>query len=113
MKTNKNLKDIVQSIGNLLEELSAALDLPGNKELNTTKTVDDFSGPSGGVRMLLAADFFKEPKPLPDVVKRLHQEGFNYRRQVISTALLRSVRNRILVRRPGDGGKQWVYSERK
>lgn len=116
MKHKRKPVEIIRDMQSLLNELSAAVD--GDTLSSARGAVSKqatFSGPSGGIRLLLREGFFKEPKTLPDVCTRLRQEGFNYRTQVVSVALLRLVRDRTMVRIPasGDGKEKWVYAERK
>ncbi|MCH8986584.1 hypothetical protein IIA94_00205 [Patescibacteria group bacterium] len=118
---NRNAQDIIEKIRALLDELSSsAFTDAKNRTLHTLTDQSpqkiSYSGATGGVKMLLAEGFFREPKALPEVVSHLHQEGFNYSRQVISVALLRFVRSRRLLRRPTEnqkGREKWVYAERK
>ena len=108
--------EIIAQIHSLLDELAT---LSGGRVAVQEKRVEEksekFTGPSGGIKLLLKEGFFAEPKTLTEVVSRLHQDGFKYVTQVISTALVRLVRARMLVRLPstGPGKEQWVYTERK
>lgn len=116
MKHKRNPSEIIRDMQSLLNELSVSVNgstLPSTRR-DVSKPVT-FSGPSGGIRLLLREGFFKEPKTLPDVCARLRQEGFNYSNQVVSVALLRLVRDRTMVRIPasGEGKEKWVYAERK
>jgi len=118
MKGKRETSEIIRAMQNLLTELSSRLGVSANSAaltpVSSTKAAS-FSGPSGGIRLLLEEGFFKEPKTLPQVYERLRQEGFNYRRQVVSVALLRLVRDRTMVRIPtsGEGKEKWTYAERK
>jgi hypothetical protein len=118
MKKKRIPTEIIQEINSLLSELANSLGgeivRSASSPLSIKKT-STFSGPSGGIKLLLGENFFKEPKTLPEVCARLRQEGFNYSRQAVSVALLRLVRDRTMVRIPatGDGKEKWVYAERK
>lgn len=120
-RKNLDPKQIILEINRLLAELSSAVGAKKKTKSNSIGLQDRNStrlhvGPSGGLKMLITENFFREPKSLPETVRRLHQEGFNYSRQVISVALLRLVRSRVLSRREAEGrqGKEkWVYAERK
>lgn len=75
-----------------------------------------YSGPTGGIKMLHDQEFFKQPKTLGSVLAELRKEGYNYRREVVSTSLIRLVRQRTLTRIPSQGGEsreRWQYCERK
>jgi len=112
MKKERDRDQIIKEINDLLDELSSV----SSKRKIGRKKAESYSGPSGGVRLLIKEGIFSKPQTLPGIVKRLHQEGFNYSRQVISTALLRLVRGRSLTRRPNEdkqGKEKWIYAERK
>ena len=112
--------EVIKDINILLEELvsspkSDSIKTPQDK-LPKKQSDTDYSGPSGGLRLLIDVGFFKDSKSLPEVIDRLHQEGFKYPLAPIAVALLRLVRKRVLVRLPSknqNGKKIWVYVERK
>jgi hypothetical protein len=121
-KHNKSRKpeEIVSEINGLLNELLVSLGNGGNtprtKFVATQVSKTDYSGPSGGLRLLVDDGFFNDSRSLPDVIDRLHQEGFKYPLEPIAVALLRMVRKRILVRLPSknqNGKKIWTYAKRK
>lgn len=120
---NRTAADIVREIKGLLDQLVSITPSSGHTVSRRIATSahdvvsrKGYSGPLGGIRLLLEEGFFKERKTVAEVAKRLHQEGFNYRRQVVSVTLLRLVRNRTLVRLESEnpvGKEKWVYAERK
>ena len=84
-----------------------------SKSLGKTKIL---KGPTGGIHLLISDGFFESPVSLQTVEKKLRQDGYHYVTQVISTALVRLVRDRILVRVPAEnpvGKEKWAYAERK
>jgi hypothetical protein len=114
--------EIIEEIYLLLEELVRASKMirkssPRLKYPAANSSSRVFLGPTGRIKHLIKERFFDEPKSLKDVVKRLRQEGFNYRQQVFSIALLRLVRNKSLLRLPVEdkrkGKEYWLYAERK
>ena len=112
----RNPVDIISQIQGLLSDLSISLgSTPPNTPVLSTRQTENFSGPSGGIRLLVREEFFVTPKTRVEVVERLRQEGFNYPPSVISVALLRQVRSRELVRLPssGKGKEKWAFAERK
>jgi len=117
MKTKRKSAEIIYDMQSLLNELSVSINIktPIHKKNEALSSPATFSGPSGGIRLLLREGFCKEPKTLTDICAQLRQEGFNYSNQVISVALLRLVRDRTMVRIPatGEGKKKWIYAERK
>ena len=109
---------IVQEIQVLLEELKGylATGVTRGKHLSEKGQPPNYSGASGGIRMLLEEGYLKEVRSLPEVTARLRQKGFNYPRSTISMTLLRAVQARFLVRLPAEGRKgreKWVYVIRK
>jgi len=123
MKKIRTPKVILAEIEVLLNELSLEIGREATKpnyqehhqEVSGT-TKESYFGATGGIRFLISENFFKEPKSLVEVVNRLHQEGFTYRREVISTALLRFVRSRELTRLPSlrkNAKEKWNYVERR
>ncbi|RLC37800.1 hypothetical protein DRH29_00055 [candidate division Kazan bacterium] len=117
MKADKEILGLVAQMRNMLDSLELKLGVSqGNDRPSkqVQKPRADYSGPSGGVRLLLDEDFFKTPKAVSAVESRLRQEGRHYRQSVVAMALLRAVRKRLLTRLPSGGKKgQWSYVERK
>ena len=73
---------------------------------------EEFSGPAGGVRLLVSRGFFKVKRHLGDVRKALTKDGYHYGAAQIQTALNRlSERDGPLVASK-EGGKK-VYVNRK
>lgn len=108
--------EIIAKIQELLTDLSVALgDNSSVPSRTTSSSSEKFTGPSGGVRLLLREGFFSTPKTRVETVNRLRQEGFNYTPSVVSVALLRQVRTRELVRLPSTarGKEKWAFAERK
>ena len=125
MKKKRTPKIILDEIKSLLDELSFLIGAQNiasdsqeqRHQVAQVMTKDSYSGPIGGIRFLVGEGFFKEPKALAEVINRLHQEGFNYRKQVIATTLLRLVRDRKLTRLPisktSSRRGKWNYVERR
>lgn len=117
MKANPRTPvEIISKIQELLTDLSTALgDNHSVSPRSASSSSEKFTGPSGGVRLLLKDGFFSTPKTRVEIIERLRQEGFNYTPSVVSVALLRQVRTRELVRLPSTaGGKEiWAFAERK
>jgi hypothetical protein len=76
----------------------------------STAKSSDFSGPTGGVRLLISQKFFKSERGLVDVRAALEKEGYRgYVDAVIQTALNRqSARNGPLATFKKDGKKLYV-----
>jgi len=119
MGTGKNPADLIAQIRQVLDELERATGVTGMRRAREQKRVqraapNDYSGPSGGVQLLLDEGFFKAPKSVAAVEDRLHQEGYHYRQSAVAMALLRAVRRRLLTRLPSNEAKEkWNYAERK
>lgn len=81
----------------------------GKKQI---KKVNTYKGPKGGVLFLIEKGFFKKRNNVNDVCVSLEKEGYNYKREVIQTALNRlSVKNGLLVKIEENGKK--IYVQRK
>ena len=48
-----------------------------------------FSGPKGGILMLIEENFFQTPQPVSDVKSSLEKNGYHYSIQAVQTALNR------------------------
>ncbi|MFA6136308.1 MAG: hypothetical protein WC705_03060 [Candidatus Paceibacterota bacterium] len=120
MKNSKKGRviQVVQEIQVLLEELKKLFSINDVRVKGSLGKgqITNYSGASGGIRMLLDDNYFKETRSLSEVTMRLKQEGFNYSKNTVSMALLRAVQARFLVRLPAEGHKgreRWVYVIRK
>lgn len=86
--------------------------LGGKKKRPPNKEKQDFSGPAGGVRLLVSQGFFKVKRQLGEVRKALGKDDYHYGPQQVHTALNRlSKRDGPLVASK-EGGKK-VYVNRK
>ena len=115
MAKNRKAIQIIGEIHQLLDELTRHISSDALSRHGLMRK-DRYSGASGGIKMLFEEGFFKETKWLPEVITKLKQEGFNYPHNTVSMALLRSVRQRFLVRLIAEGRKskeKWVYVIRK
>lgn len=115
---NRPISSILADLKGLVEELEALSATRPHPATPATAVPDSqsYSGPTGGIKMLLDQDFFKQPKTLGTVLAELRKEGYNYRKEVVSTSLIRLVRQRTLTRIPlqdGESREKWQYSERK
>jgi len=116
--SGRNIEEIVAEMRRLLDELLIKVPLQAKRGGIGADTGSSrrYSGPSGGIKLLLQEGFFKDPKAVPEVVAKLREQGFNYPRSTIAVALLRMVRDRTLVRIKAEkpkGKEKWVYAERK
>lgn len=76
------------------------------------KDASNYSGPKGGVRLLMERGYFKSKHSAQDVKTALEKEGYLYQAAVIQTALNRMVlKSGPLVNMKENGTK--VYAERK
>lgn len=120
-RRTRDTNSIITEIETLLEELRDSTGNTTGGVPSSTKKVAQrapkasYVGVAGGIRLLIDEGFFNSPQGMPAVAEKLKKEGFNYRRQVISVALLRLVRSRALVRLPADNDstEKWVYAVRK
>ena len=113
------VSDIIKDLKSMLAELEQAIDIGNSKHITSNVSQEpntNYSGPSGGIKMLRDAGFFKEPRTLAETLAELHKEGYIYRKQAVSTALIRLVRQRVLTRIQAQNPKdreKWLYAERK
>lgn len=114
------ISSILSNLKATVAELEAALSSENGTPMphvkSATPTTESYSGPTGGIKMLLDQAFFKTPQSLGAVLAELRKEGYNYRKEVISTALIRLVRQRTLTRVPSQDSasrEKWNYAERK
>lgn len=108
---------IIRSLKDTLSELEATIDnTPSVPHHPARDAKKDYTGPTGGIKMLKDQGFFKSPKSLAETLAELHKEGYVYQKQVVSTSLIRSVRSYFLTRiNATDTGsrEKWKYVERK
>lgn len=82
------------------------------RDRKSEKPQKDFTGATGGIRLLISKSFFKQGKTAPVVKSELEKRGYFYRIQVVQTALNRlSERSGPLSAFKKDGKK--MYVERK
>ncbi len=82
----------------------------GKKEKQTPRLQKEtFTGPRGGVRLLISKKFFKTKRNLGDVRKELAKNDYHYGAAQVQTALNRlSTRNGPLAASTGAGNKLYV-----
>jgi hypothetical protein len=95
-----------------LERATFGTGKPAGRKSAPATATDDFTGATGGIRLLLSKGFFKTKRLFPEVTSELKAEGYLYSKQAFQAALTR------LSSRPGplatlreNGNK--VYAERK
>jgi hypothetical protein len=115
----KDPQVIVREITTLVNELAllagTRVHVPKTGIPSTAKKkgdLDEQSGPTGGIRVLIQEGKLDEPQPLSEVCEFLREEGRHYSRPSVSMGLLNLVRVRVL-RRLRDKDKKWKYVVRK
>ena len=74
---------------------------------------ENFSGLTGGIRLLMSEGFFKTEKKQNEIFTELKRQGYHYPTTSLPMILLRSfIQKRVLTRYPGKDGR-WRYIERK
>ena len=104
-------KDPIKDIIKRLERLEKAFGAK-HKKPDTKSASEDFSGPSGGIRLLASKGFFRSKKNLNSVREALGKEGYHYRASAVQTALNRFSARGELLTSSKEGGKK-IYVERK
>ena len=85
----------------------------GTKRERKQKPVStDFTGPSGGVRLLVSQNFFKAKRTVADVRTALEKNDYHYVTAVIQTTLNRLSTRTGPLASSKEGGKK-VYVKRK
>jgi hypothetical protein len=76
------------------------------------KPTEDFSGPTGGIRLLISKKFFETKRGLSDVRKGISDQGYHYSVQAVQTGLnrLSKLGGPLVAFR--EGGKK-IYAKRK
>jgi hypothetical protein len=83
-------------------------DVAASKKTDESKTKRKTPrGPTGHIRALIKENFFKSRRTLPDIQKKLEEQGHIYAQSSLSPVLVRLVRNRELRRLKDKKG--WVY----
>jgi hypothetical protein len=114
----KDAVKIAEEIIRLVSELAALAGAPGSKGLVPTKKSSlsgerDWSGATGGIRLLVDEGKLDSPRTLPEIIESLKQEGRHYSNPTVSMGLLNLVRRRVLTRFKDSGEKNWKYSIRR
>lgn len=111
MKDQTDQNSILQRLTRLEEYVFGT----GNKEILKKKsksTKSEFSGPTGGLRLLFSQDFFKEKRDFSEVRAELEKQGYHYSPQAVDVGLRRlsKLNGPLVVVK--QGGKK-IYRERK
>lgn len=84
----------------------------GKTKTGTEPKSSDFSGATGGVRVLISKGFFKKKQGLAEVRTTLSDNGYHYSRQAVHVALNNLASKGGLLVFLQEGGRK-VYVERK
>lgn len=108
---SKQIADIVRRLEKLEDAVfskpKAKVNLGNNKTSDTS-----FTGPSGGLKLLISDKFFAKKRALAETRDELEKRGYHYSLQAVQTALSRlSKSSGPLVSFKEDGRK--VYAKRK
>lgn len=113
---SKNI-EIVEKIESLLQELKDSLGASPKKDTKASskepKTSKAFTGLTGSIHELVQEGFFKEPKGISDVQKKLRDEGINKPTTSLTSPLRHLLKKKILARsKPADGKGTYQYHQR-
>ena len=101
------IKDLADSIIREHEGHASNIKVASRVGFEKSKKKTDVTG---SIKGLLGQDFFNQGKTDTDVIQRLKKQALNVKRGSISVALMRLVRQGLLIRE-GDGKKKnpWRY----
>jgi len=109
---------ILKNIDKRLKRLEAAvfganhkLEAGGRSKTRQSKK-STFSGPTGGIRLLISKGFFKRKQGLAEVRTTLSENGYHYSRQAVHVALNNLTRKGGPLVSLEESGRK-VYVERK
>ncbi len=110
---DSQLEKIVKDHEGRIRELEALLLNKESKSSNKEKSViNKYSGPKGGVLLLLDNPFFNPKSTAAAVHAELDKKGYVYRKVVVQTALRRLSNPKGPLVKVEESGKQ-VYVQRK
>jgi hypothetical protein len=95
-----------------LERLEKAVFGSGRKRVRDAAKEQGFTGPSGGVRLLISKNFFKTKRNLGDVRKALGENDYHYGSAQVQTSLNRLSTRAGPLAASTEGGKKF-YVRRK
>ena len=101
----------IKNILTRLDRLEKAVFGSGKKKTATGKQTE-FSGPKGGILLLISKGFFNKRRTASEVRNELEKNDYDYRIQVVQTALNRLTKNKGPLTTLTVGGKK-VYVKRK
>jgi len=97
------------SISKINNEISES----DKKDESKNKLVQNYSGPSGGIQLLIENEFFVQPKNFSDIVDALKDNNYHYPRSTINAVLVTVfIKNRKILNRMKEQGA-WKYVLRK
>jgi hypothetical protein len=111
-KETANYEDLVGRIVALERAVFGGGTKPTAKLVESKKSKDDFSGATGGLRLILSKGFFDSRRKFSEIEAELKKQGYHYSKQAIQTPLNRlSTKGGSLVGLKEQGRK--VYVKRK
>lgn len=107
-------EQIIKEITSLLGELNDVISGKSidSRVLDKDLTSSNYSGATGGMRLLIEEGYFDQPRTLQEVMQVMEERGRYYPRPTVAMSLLNLVRERVLVRTKNNG-KKWHYVLRK
>lgn len=109
---DKNV-EIIGKIEALLQELKNSLGVGDSrkKKVNIKASADRFSGLTAEIFNLVQEGYFKEPKEISEIEKKLHQRAINKPTTSLMKPLRLLIRKRILDREKPNGKGRYKYFE--
>jgi hypothetical protein len=109
---NKETLTIEQRLTRLEKAVLGKGEGNGDRKSKASPKASDFSGPTGGVRLLVTKSFFNKKKTFAEVRSALSDHDYHYSAQAVQMALNRLAGNRGTLVSLKQGGKK-LYVNRK
>lgn len=104
MNDSNQIKDILSRIVKLEKAVFAT---GGKQSSKASVKPDNFTGPKGGILLLLTKGYFSTPRFATDVKEALVKHNYHYTIQAVQVALLRLCKTELVVIKV-DGKKAYV-----
>lgn len=105
-------KQELEELRSRVEKLENAVFAKSKDQKRGSAQQTKFSGPTGGVRLLISKGYFRSKRRFADITAELKAQGYLYSRQAFQESLTRLARPGAPLVTIKEGGTK-VYAERK